>query len=347
MFDGHGGVHCSKFAAQFLPHEVQRALRSLEEEARLNAENSLTVLRIAANALRQAMESLDKLYVKFKTEMPRRLRAHAAVLLAALSSAVAGPVFQDYLLPQVQYAATFKHTLELRYDGTVWASGRNDFGQLADLSTVNRDQPVQVFDQATGVSAGGSHSLFLRKDNYSFAAGRNEFGQLGDGTRKSRNFPKQISFNVKAVAAGGDHSILLMVDGTVQTVGRNDYGQLCDGTKTHRVRLFPVMKGVKAIAAGGYHSIFLMNDDTVYTCGRNDLGQLGDASTLERLLPNQVMDNVRTISGAEFASFFVLMDSTLIAAGQFESGLPRNRANWTTLQYFSAEEVQQMTAIIG
>jgi hypothetical protein len=40
------------------------------------------------------------------------------------------------------------HTLALRNDGTVWAWGRNNQGQLGDGTDVNRQTPVQVKGEA-------------------------------------------------------------------------------------------------------------------------------------------------------------------------------------------------------
>ena len=57
------------------------------------------------------------------------------------------------------------HVVYLKSDGTVWACGRNNEGQLGDGTTTNRRNPVQVIyangtpmTNAVGVSAGEYHS---------------------------------------------------------------------------------------------------------------------------------------------------------------------------------------------
>jgi len=66
----------------------------------------------------------------------------------------------------VAIAAGEVHSLALKSDGTVWAWGLNNRGQLGDGSTTNRTTPVQV-SGLTGVMviAGGAyHSLALKSD---------------------------------------------------------------------------------------------------------------------------------------------------------------------------------------
>ena len=41
-------------------------------------------------------------------------------------------------------AAGLYHSLALKQDGTVWAWGDNDYGQLGDGTTEDRSTPVQV-----------------------------------------------------------------------------------------------------------------------------------------------------------------------------------------------------------
>ncbi len=58
-------------------------------------------------------------------------------------------------------AAGFAHGMARRGDGSVWAWGRNNYGQIGDGSTTDRALPVQVpgFSDIVAVSAGGGHSL--------------------------------------------------------------------------------------------------------------------------------------------------------------------------------------------
>jgi alpha-tubulin suppressor-like RCC1 family protein len=72
-------------------------------------------------------------------------------------------------------AAGGSHSLFLTSAGTVYASGRNDYGQLGDGTTTDRRTPVQVgagvLSDVVGVAAGW-HSLFLTSAGTVYASGR-------------------------------------------------------------------------------------------------------------------------------------------------------------------------------
>ena len=56
------------------------------------------------------------------------------------------------------------HTLAVRSDGTLWAWGHNDTGQLGDGTTTDRWEPVRVGADTrwAAVSAGFAHTVGLR-----------------------------------------------------------------------------------------------------------------------------------------------------------------------------------------
>ena len=127
-------------------------------------------------------------------------------------------------------AGYLRHNLAVKADGTVWAWGENDYGQLGDSTTMWRNLPVQV-PGLTGVvqvvvSWGSSYAL--KSDGTVYAWGANYAGQLGDGTTTDRWTPVQVSglTGVKAIAAGSLHGAVLKTDGTVWGWGDNEYSPL-------------------------------------------------------------------------------------------------------------------------
>jgi alpha-tubulin suppressor-like RCC1 family protein len=191
--------------------------------------------------------------------------------------------------------ASGEHSLALRGpDGSVWAWGRNDSGQLGDGTTVARLLPMQVLglEGVVALASGSRHVLALTSGRTVLAWGRNHEGQLGDGSTLPSSTPRLVSGldDVVAVAAGGNHSLALLADGTVWAWGANTEGQLGDGSKRNRTAPVQVagLTHVVAVAAGDSHSLALLADGTVWAWGSNTRGQLGDGSTRAHVRPERV-----------------------------------------------------------
>src|SRR5438874_1174524 len=111
-----------------------------------------------------------------------------ALLLSGLMVAV-----QATAQPVTSVSAGYGHSLFLKSDGSLWAMGRNDWGQLGDGTQpppyfVNR--PEQILSTVvTAVDAGITHTLFIKSDGSLWATGYNPDGQLGDGTFNNTNRP--------------------------------------------------------------------------------------------------------------------------------------------------------------
>lgn len=87
------------------------------------------------------------------------------------------------------------HSLAVRQDGTVWAWGRNDYGELGLGVAGNRHVPGQAVGIADiqSVAAGSSFSLALGGDGTVWSWGYGASGQLGDSTTGTRGTPQKIS----------------------------------------------------------------------------------------------------------------------------------------------------------
>jgi len=245
------------------------------------------------------------------------------------------------------------HTVVLKADGTVWAWGYNNHGQLGDGTTgTDKDIPVQVVmelggDPLTGaaaVAAGVCHTITVKENGTVWAWGANGDGRLGDGTMGTdRDTPVQVKDEegtgtlqgVAAVAAGAGHTMALKENGAVQAWGANGDGQLGDGTYEDSdtpVQVVLVagddpLTGVAAVAAGGVHTMALKDDDgdkTVWAWGRNNNGQLGDGNYgTDKNTPVQVTGGLADIVGvAAGGSHTVALkdDGTVWAWGDNGSG---------------------------
>ena len=182
------------------------------------------------------------------------------------------------------------YSLAMKSDGTLYAWGKNDRGQLGIGSTDNETTPRQVGNAGDwkAIAAGGKHSLALRSDNTLYAWGGNLFGELGNGennanltdTSKDKTAPIQIGTDSdwEAISAGGYYSLALKDTAELYTWGHNEVGQLGLGDNTNRNR--PEKVGSdndwKTVSAGFAHSLALKNDNTLYAWGWNWEGQVGN-----------------------------------------------------------------------
>ncbi|MCL1833833.1 MAG: hypothetical protein FWG49_04955 [Leptospirales bacterium] len=81
----------------------------------------------------------------------------------------------------------YYHTIAHKKNGTLWAWGRNEYGQLGlgdDEAGRNQNSPVQLGEASdlVEVFGGYSHSAALRRSGILWTWGLNNFDQLGNGT---------------------------------------------------------------------------------------------------------------------------------------------------------------------
>ncbi len=211
------------------------------------------------------------------------------------------PVRVQGLSDIVALAARGEHTLALKADGTVWAWGRNDWGELGDGTRLNRALPVQV-SGLTGVVAiatGHFHSLAIRSDGTLWVWGLADSGRFGNG-REGRGewsaVPVQVPglANVIAAAAGYAESFAITSDGRLWAWGNNEEGQLglgsVTGIETRPVEVTSLSRfGVMRISANEWHAL-AQTPDGIWAWGRNnDYGQLGNGTTEPSAMPQPVL----------------------------------------------------------
>lgn len=107
-----------------------------------------------------------------------------------------------------------RHVVSLKQDGTLWAWGQNDLGQLGNGTYENSNIPIKVLNlnDIISVSTNYDYNLALRKDGTIWFWGYE--GQEGD-TLISRNIPIKIEGISDAVLiCSGFENLVMTKDGT-------------------------------------------------------------------------------------------------------------------------------------
>jgi alpha-tubulin suppressor-like RCC1 family protein len=175
----------------------------------------------------------------------------------------------------------YYHTIAIRTDGSLWAWGANNYGQLGNGTNTDSNIPVHI-GSATNwkdVAAGGYFSFGLKTDGTIWAWGINAHGELGINSTTDSNVPVQIGTDTdwKSIAAGHWHGMALKNDSTLWSWGHGAYGALGLGSTSDQWLPQAVDSTFKwkSISTGGVWALGIRNDGTMWACGNDDHGMIG------------------------------------------------------------------------
>jgi len=230
------------------------------------------------------------------------------------------------------------HSVALRSNGTIWAWGQNNSGQIGDNTTTNRNSAVQVGTDTTWISvaAGGQHSLALKSDGTVWAWGLNNNGQIGNNTTTNQTTPIQVGTDNTwiSISAGETFSLGLKANGTIWYWGFGSSGNGNGGTTNSMV---PVQVGSVTnwanMDAGHQHVHAIKTDGTLWAWGNNGNGQLGTGNSSNQSSPVQIGSATtwNSVSGGTHFTMGLLANGTIQNWGRNQDGqLGRGNTTWTT-----------------
>jgi len=191
--------------------------------------------------------------------------------------------------------ASFYSSAAIDVTGRLFAWGWNPYGQLGDLTIINKSSPTLVSGPSStswsAVSLGGYTTYAITNQGRLYAWGYNASGQVGDLTTVNKSSPVLVSGPVSAswsaVSAGNEYAIALRTNGSLWTWGENGSGQLGNGSTVDTSS--PVNIGTFAswsvITTGEVQSLAITSVGRLYAWGNNSFGQLGDLTTVSKSTP--------------------------------------------------------------
>lgn len=255
----------------------------------------------------------------------------------------------DWAYPSIG-GLTNHSTLCNKTDGTLWAWGNNNTGQLGQGNITYRSSPVQVGALTTWgkpVMTGSYAALCIKTDGTLWSWGSGYTGTTAQGNQSNLNSPVQVGALTnwsKLSQAANTNMLAVKTDGTLWSWGQNSQGALGVGDTTNRSS--PVQIGALTDwanpAAGSYFALCVKTNGTLWTWGRNTNGQLGLGDTTNRYSPVQVgaLTNwSKPTGGSQFAGC-VKTDGTLWTWGRNQSG---QLGHGNTTDYSSPKQVGALT----
>lgn len=170
------------------------------------------------------------------------------------------------------------HSCGLLASGVAYCWGRNEYGQLGDGSTTNRETPVPVAGGLvfTSLAMGSDRTCGLTSAGVAYCWGaEGDPGYRTDDPPVVRTTPAAVAggLTFASLTGGEKHICGLTTSGAAYCWGSNSAGQLGDGTTVERAAVAPVSGDFvfATLTAGAYHTCGLTTSGAAYCWGYDPL----------------------------------------------------------------------------
>ena len=230
-----------------------------------------------------------------------------------------GPEVQLDLPKFVQVEAARTSSYGIDENGTLYAWGSNNYGQLGDGTLINRSIPVPVLDHVLSVVTDGYTTYAIRKDLTLWTWG---IYQVPNNVSSISKIPVKIMDDVLEVQIGFENAFAIKTDSTLWFWGSNEYAHLSPNSRsTSPLAIQQIMTNVSSMCISPLSAFVIQQDGNLWSWGSNEFGQLGN------IFPdyvygqrNNIMDNVESVSSYFSHTLIIKKDHTLWGWGSNESG---------------------------
>jgi alpha-tubulin suppressor-like RCC1 family protein len=191
------------------------------------------------------------------------------------------------------------HCIALSSQGRIYTWGENEWGQLGDGTTVNRNAPNEITsnfpflkdDKIISLSLGGAESSAISTSGRIFTWGHNYFGQLGDGTDNKTFFYNRFKLGLLERFKSADKLLPNEITSNFRLKNKE------------KITLISINLGLITS-----FSAALSSTGRVFTWGANSKGELGDGTTIIRNLPNEITSKFSLKEGEKIISLSLGLD---------------------------------------
>jgi len=195
-------------------------------------------------------------------------------------------------------AGEYYHSLALKTDGSLWAWGSNNVGQLGDGTTVDKNSPLQIVCPCTPTSSTTTFSncgSYLWNGNTYISSGT--YAKTGLTNAEGCDSTAILNLTIKQLTSSTTNITITTSqlpyswNGYNYNFAGNYTAHLtnavgCDSAAT--LNLTVVSGCFKKVIVGDYHTVAIKTDGTLWAWGHNYFGQLGDGTTVTKISPVQI-----------------------------------------------------------